>query len=67
MNIVKPQATFKQVLEAMGYDKKTNLPSGFAVVVDERSQVVGVISDSDIRKQLIVSEDIQSERFYLHL
>ena len=53
MNHIKPNSTFNEVLVAMKFDKHTSLPSGFAVVVGEKGKVVGVISDSDIRRAVL--------------
>jgi len=55
MNYVNLDSSLKDVIQAMQYDPTSKLPSGFAVVVDESDKVLGVISDSDIRKQVVLS------------
>lgn len=54
MNYVKLDSSVKDVIQAMKYDPISKLPSGFAIVVDENEKVLGVISDSDIRKQIVL-------------
>ena len=54
MNHVKLNSSVNDILLAMKYDPSSSLPSGFTVVLDENNKVLGVISDSDIRKQVVL-------------
>ena len=54
MNHVKLNSSINDILQAMKYDPTSSLPSGFTVVLDENNKVLGVISDSDIRKQVVL-------------
>jgi nucleotide sugar dehydrogenase len=55
MNYVNLDSSLIEVIQAMKFDPISKLPSGFAIVVDEYYKVLGVISDSDIRKQVVLS------------
>jgi len=54
MNYVKLNSSVNDILQAMKHDPSSSLPSGFTVVLDENNKVLGVISDSDIRKQVVL-------------
>lgn len=48
--------TSQQVIEAITRESSRSISSGFVTVVDSRGVVVGVITDSDIRKKVLDSE-----------
>jgi len=54
MNYVSLNSSVHDIIQAMKYDPTSSLPSGFTVVLDENNKVLGVISDSDIRKQVVL-------------
>jgi len=56
MRFLTLNSSVEEILEAMKYDEKANLPSGFAIVLDESQTVLGVISDSDIRKRIVMQK-----------
>lgn len=65
-----------EIFEALESDDKSSLPGGFTVVLDSHKKVIGVISDSDLRKyfaknenqtnSLTVKKVMQSNFLYLY-
>lgn len=51
--IVKKTASLFELLETMGQITPSGNSSGFAIAVDDLENVVGVISDSDLRRYLL--------------
>jgi arabinose-5-phosphate isomerase len=54
---VKPDAVFREIIVTM-----TKHPLGAACVVDRKENLLGIITDGDIRRALLVTDDLDSLR-----
>ncbi len=71
--IIRLDQSIQELLLVMSTLTKSRRPSGFAVVVDQGSEIVGVVSDGDIRKFLInharlpisIAEVVNQNYFYI--
>lgn len=55
MKFLTLNSSIAEVVDAMKFQPDTNMPSGFAVVINDEGSMVGVISDSDLRRFFLTS------------
>lgn len=51
MQYLNTNSSIEAILNALSSNNKSPLPGGFAMVLDNKNRLIGVISDSDIRKK----------------
>ena len=63
---VNSHDTIEKVLKVFQYTSDNRMPTGIAVVVDSNKNVVGVISEGDIRRALLKNSNIDSQISHIY-
>tara|TARA_B100000029_G_scaffold230656_1_gene228125 strand:+ start:46840 stop:48522 length:1683 start_codon:yes stop_codon:yes gene_type:complete len=56
--LVSPQTEIKDVLEIINQAPHNNLPSGIALIVDDSTSLLGIVTDGDIRRALLENHNL---------
>ena len=56
--LVSPNTKIKDVLEKINQAPHNNLPSGIALIVDDSTSLLGIVTDGDIRRALLDNHNL---------
>ena len=59
--LVNENDSIKKVLKVFQYTSENSLPTGIAVITDNKKEVIGVISEGDIRRAIIGGKNINDK------
>ena len=59
--LVNENDSIKKVLKVFQYTSENSLPTGIAVITDDKKEVIGVISEGDIRRAIIGGKNINDK------
>lgn len=59
--MVDPDLAIKEVMKKINTVPKLGLPSGIALIVNEEKELLGVVTDGDIRRAIIRGIDINNK------
>ena len=59
--MVNPDLAIKEVMKKINAVPKLGLPSGIALIVNEEKELLGVVTDGDIRRAIIRGIDINNK------